>query len=90
MAHFCRWAGVTCEHGHVTALGVSGLSETISPAIGNLTYLEALNFTRNAFSRSIPASLGWLRRLSYVSFYDNRLSGVIPDSLRNCTGLAYV
>ncbi|KAM0848821.1 hypothetical protein ACQ4PT_054134 [Festuca glaucescens] len=88
-AHFCRWAGVTCEHGHVTSLGVSGLSGTISPAIGNLTYLETLNFSKNTFSGSIPANLGRLRRLSFLSFCDNRLSGVIPDSLRNCTGLAY-
>ncbi|XP_051198402.1 uncharacterized protein [Lolium perenne] len=89
-AHFCRWEGVICDHGHVTSLGVSGLSGSISPAIGNLTYLETLNFSKNAFSGSIPATLGRLRRLSYLSFCDNGLSGVIPDSLRNCTGLAYV
>ncbi|CAM0909276.1 unnamed protein product [Alopecurus aequalis] len=90
-AHFCRWPGVTCEHGHVTSLDMSchALSGIVSPALGNLTYVRTLNFSQNALSGSIPGSLGRLRRLRFLSFCDNRLSGVIPDSLRNCTSLAY-
>lgn len=90
-AHFCRWPRVTCTHGHVTSLDVSylGLTGTISPAVGNLTYLETLNLNRNALSGSIPASLGRLKRLNYLGLCDNGgVSGEIPDSLRNCTNLA--
>uniref|UniRef100_A0A8R7R7F0 Receptor kinase-like protein Xa21 n=2 Tax=Triticum urartu TaxID=4572 RepID=A0A8R7R7F0_TRIUA len=90
-AHFCRWPGVTCVHGHVTALKMSylGLTGTISPALGNLTYLEYLGLNKNTLSASIPASLGRLRRLSYLGLCDNGgVSGEIPDSLSNCTSLA--
>lgn len=90
-AHFCRWAGVNCRHGHVTALTMMsfGLTGTISPALGNLTYLERLDLNRNALSGGIPASLGRLRGLNYLGLCDNGgVSGEIPDSLRNCTSLA--
>ncbi|XP_037469840.1 probable LRR receptor-like serine/threonine-protein kinase At3g47570 [Triticum dicoccoides] len=90
-AHFCRWAGVNCMHGHVTALRMMsfGLTGTISPALGNLTYLERLDLNRNALSGGIPASLGQLRHLNYLGLCDNGgVSGEIPDSLCNCTSLA--
>ena len=90
-AHFCRWAGVNCTRGHVTALRMMsfGLTGTISPALGNLTYLERLDLNRNALSGGIPASLGQLRHLNYLGLCDNGgVSGEIPDSLCNCTSLA--
>ncbi|GJN25711.1 hypothetical protein PR202_gb13574 [Eleusine coracana subsp. coracana] len=89
--HFCRrWAGVTCTAGRVTSLDVSErrLTGTLSPSIGNLTYLSSLNLNQNGISGSIPASLGRLRRLSYLSLCDNAFSGEIPDALRNCTALS--
>ncbi|TVU11685.1 hypothetical protein EJB05_45285, partial [Eragrostis curvula] len=92
-AHFCRWAGVTCTQGHVTSLNVSGFGVTgmISPAVGNLTYLEKLNLDYNRLSGSIPVTLGCLRRLSFLSFFFTGGLGMkIPDSLRNCTSLKYV
>jgi hypothetical protein len=42
------------------------LTGTLSPAVGNLTYLETLNLTANGMSGPIPASLGRLRRLSLL------------------------
>ncbi|KAL6603128.1 hypothetical protein ACP70R_043489 [Stipagrostis hirtigluma subsp. patula] len=92
-AHFCRWAGVSCTHGHVTSLELSdlGLTGAISPAIGNLTYLETLDLKDNKLSGSIPASIGRLRRLSYLGLCRNGgVGGEIPDGLRNCTSLAVV
>ncbi|AQK81527.1 LRR receptor-like serine/threonine-protein kinase EFR [Zea mays] len=92
-AHFCRWAGVSCIRGHVVSLQLSylGLVGTISPAIGNLTYLELLDLNRNQPSGSIPSSIGRLRRLTYLGLCDNGgVGGEIPDSLRNCTGLTVV
>jgi Leucine-rich repeat (LRR) protein len=89
-AHLCRWSGVTCTDGRVTSLDVSErrLTGTLSPAVGNLTYLETLNLTANGMSGPIPASLGRLRRLSYLSLCDNAFSGTIPAALRNCTALS--
>ncbi|KAL6874015.1 hypothetical protein ACP4OV_014097 [Aristida adscensionis] len=88
--HFCRWPGVSCTAGRVTSLDVSErrLAGTLSPAVGDLAYLDVLNLTMNSISGSIPASLGRLRRLSYLSLCDNAFTGEIPDALRNCTGLA--
>jgi len=61
---YCSWVGVTCGRRHrwrVVALNLSsqGLAGTISPAIGNLTFLRLLNLSYNttAFTvRSLPAS----------------------------------
>ncbi|KAL6873497.1 hypothetical protein ACP4OV_013579 [Aristida adscensionis] len=86
--HFFRWPGVSCTAGRVTSLDVSEhrLAVTLSPAIGNLAYLEVFSLTRN----SISGSLGQLRRLSFLSLCDNAFTGEIPDTLRNCTGLTTV
>ncbi|KAL6603129.1 hypothetical protein ACP70R_043490 [Stipagrostis hirtigluma subsp. patula] len=88
--HFCRWPGVNCTAGRVTSLDLSELrlTGTLSPAVGDLAYLEVLNLTSNGISGGIPASLGRLRRLTYLSLCDNAFAGEIPDALRNCTGLA--
>ena len=61
---YCSWEGVTCGRRHpwrVVALNLSsqGLAGTISPAIGNLSFLRLLNLSYNttAFTvRSLPAS----------------------------------
>ncbi|XP_066341565.1 putative receptor-like protein kinase At3g47110 [Miscanthus floridulus] len=92
-SHFCRWRGVACTGGHVTSLNVSslGLTGTISPAIGNLTYLEYLVLKKNQLSGTIPASIGSLRRLRYLDLCDNiGISGEIPDSFRSCTSLGFL
>ena len=92
-SHFCRWPGVACTDGHVTSLNVSslGLTGTISPAIGNLTYLEYLVLEKNQLSGTIPDSIGSLRRLQYLDLCDNiGISGEIPESLRSCTSLRFL
>ena len=65
---FCSWEGVTCSRRRptrVVALNLygSGLSGVLSPAIGNLTFLQTLNLSSNGLYGEIPASLGRLRRL---------------------------
>jgi hypothetical protein len=49
----------------VVALDLSsqGLDGTISPAIGNLTFLRSLNLSFNGLRGEIPPSIGSLRRL---------------------------
>ncbi|KAM0848822.1 hypothetical protein ACQ4PT_054135 [Festuca glaucescens] len=89
-ASVCRWAGVNCSSaGQVTALDVSsrGLEGTLSPAVGDLEYLDFLNLTDNALSGPIPASLGKLKLLSFLSLCDNTFSGEIPGALRGLENL---
>jgi Leucine-rich repeat (LRR) protein len=54
----CSWEGVTCSRRHqwrVVALDLSarGLAGTISPAIGNLTFLRSLNLSFNGLQGEI-------------------------------------
>ncbi|OEL33143.1 hypothetical protein BAE44_0005841 [Dichanthelium oligosanthes] len=60
---YCSWEGVTCSRRHrwrVVALDLSsqGLAGTISPAIGNLTFLRSLNLSINTLQGEIPPSIG--------------------------------
>ena len=66
-ASYCSWEGVTCcrrQRWRVVALNLSsqGLAGTISPAIGNLTFLRILELSYNSLQGEIPASIGSLRR----------------------------
>jgi hypothetical protein len=49
--HFCRWQGITCgrKHQRVTAMYLPGynLSGSISPYIGNLSFLRVVNLRDN-------------------------------------------
>lgn len=68
---YCAWEGVTCSQRHrsrVVALDLNsqGLSGTISPAIGNLTFLQMLNLSFNPLYGEIPPSISSLRRLKYL------------------------
>ncbi|KAI3808896.1 hypothetical protein L1987_24859 [Smallanthus sonchifolius] len=73
---FCRWQGVTCSprHQRVTHLDLSsrGLSGTLSPSIGNLSFLRGIQLFNNSLSGEIPAEIGLLH-LGY-----NILVGKIP------------
>ena len=88
----CSWAGVTCSRRHqwrVVALDLSaqGLAGTISPAIGNLTFLRSLNLSFNGLRGEIPPSVGSLRRLQQLDLGVNMLAGVIPTNISRCTSL---
>ncbi|CAN6362544.1 unnamed protein product [Urochloa humidicola] len=93
----CDWAGVTCgrpESGGAAAiialdLGGHGLRGQISPSLGNLTSLVALDLSSNAFSGEIPP-LGRLRALRSLDLGDNTLHGAIPSTLTNCSGLSFI
>ncbi|CAL4987287.1 unnamed protein product [Urochloa decumbens] len=89
---FCQWPGVTCSlrhKGRVSSLNLSsaGLVGTISPSIGNLTFLKFLNLSFNELQGEIPSTIGHLSRLQYLNFRRNSLHGGISDVLRNCSGL---
>ncbi|XP_048420835.1 receptor kinase-like protein Xa21 [Pyrus x bretschneideri] len=91
-SHFCLWRGVTCSKRHrerVTGLDLSGqkLAGTISPHIGNLSFLMELYFQNNSLSGQIPPEIGRLRRLQVLRLSINSLSGFIPVNISNCLNL---
>jgi Leucine-rich repeat (LRR) protein len=92
---YCSWEGVTCGTRHrwrVVALDLSsqGLAGTISPAIGNLTFLRSLNLSYNTLRGEIAPSVGSLRRLQRMDLSFNMLTGVIPSNLSRCTSLQHI
>ncbi|KEH43257.1 LRR receptor-like kinase [Medicago truncatula] len=89
--HFCMWHGVTCGHRHqrVTEIKLVGykLQGSISPHVGNLSFLRVLYLDDNSFHANVPRELGRLFRLQAISFANNTLGGRFPTSLTNCTQL---
>ncbi|XP_044472305.1 putative receptor-like protein kinase At3g47110 [Mangifera indica] len=78
----CSWVGISCgaRHERVTALNLSfmDLGGTISPHLGNLSFLVKLDLSYNNFHGHLPNELGQLRRLRIFSVGNNRISGDIP------------
>ncbi|KAG5589246.1 hypothetical protein H5410_039760 [Solanum commersonii] len=89
--HFCSWEGVTCGHLHqrVTKLHLTSLDlvGTLSPFIGNLTFLTSLKLELNNFHGKIPPQVGGLFRLQHLSLTNNSFSGEIPINLSRCLNL---
>ncbi|KAI4328594.1 hypothetical protein L6164_020934 [Bauhinia variegata] len=92
--HFCQWRGITCGklHQRVTILNLSSqrLQGSISPYIGNLTFLQRLNLNNNSFNGEIPPQIGNLRRLQVLRLDENLLSGEIPSNISGCSNLLYI
>ncbi|KAK9725008.1 hypothetical protein RND81_05G115200 [Saponaria officinalis] len=89
--HHCNWEGVTCGHKHkrVTRLDLFsiGLSGTISPFIGNLTFLNTILLYNNSLTGMIPQEIGRLFRLKVLGLFNNTLVGGIPANLSGCINL---
>jgi Leucine-rich repeat (LRR) protein len=89
---YCNWEGVTCSKRHPWRvvgldLGSQGLDGTISPAIGNLTFLRSLNLSTNTLQGEIPPTIGSLRRLQRLDLSTNMLTGAIPRNISRCISL---
>nr|CAB3449977.1 unnamed protein product [Digitaria exilis] len=90
---FCSWEGVSCTRGRTPPRVVGldllkgGLAGTLSAAIGNLTFLRALELGFNWLHGDVPASLGRLRRLRYLDLGYNAFSGEIPGNLTSCVAM---
>ncbi|XWS10613.1 hypothetical protein CRYUN_Cryun38cG0011700 [Craigia yunnanensis] len=86
----CNWIGVTCgsRHHRVTALNFSGmgLTGTIQPHLGNLSFLAWLDICHNNFHGPLPVDLANLRRLKSFELCNN-FTGVIPTTLGNLSKL---
>ncbi|TYH00333.1 hypothetical protein ES288_A10G267200v1 [Gossypium darwinii] len=76
--HFCQWIGVACgrKHRRVTKLKlrILKLSGSLSPYIGNLSFLRELDLVGNSFYNQIPQEIR-------VDMSDNQLTGEIPALL---------
>ncbi|PKI74283.1 hypothetical protein CRG98_005340 [Punica granatum] len=90
-AHLCSWDGVLCgrRHGRVIAIDLEArnLTGTISPYIGNLSFLRSINLRNNFFHAEIPREIGRLFRLQSLGLTLNLLQGNIPVELGNCSRL---
>ncbi|KAK3425081.1 hypothetical protein EUGRSUZ_F01797, partial [Eucalyptus grandis] len=88
---FCQWYGVICgrRHQRVTVLDLrsQGLFGSISPHIGNLSFLGEMWLQNNSFNQEIPPQLGQLRRLRILILTSNSLVGEIPRNILSCSDL---
>ncbi|KAG2685481.1 hypothetical protein I3760_10G127800, partial [Carya illinoinensis] len=83
----CNWIGVSCSRRRqrVTTLNLSymGLQGTISPHMGNLSFLVLLDLSFNSFFGFIPHEIGHLHRLRILFLSSNQLEGSIPPTIHN-------
>ncbi|KAM0066554.1 putative non-specific serine/threonine protein kinase [Helianthus debilis subsp. tardiflorus] len=89
--HLCDWSHVYCgkRHRRVTYLNFSskGLEGSLSPYVGNLSFLHKLSLGNNSFHGAIPQEVGRLSRLRYLYLYNNKFNAVIPTNLSGCFNL---
>ncbi|XP_031103869.1 probable LRR receptor-like serine/threonine-protein kinase At3g47570 [Ipomoea triloba] len=85
---FCEWAGITCGHKHQRVVQVnlssSNLQGSLSPAIGNLSFLRVILLQKNSLTGIIPSEIGRLSRLQMLSLANNSFSGEIPKNISQC------
>ncbi|CDP17451.1 unnamed protein product, partial [Coffea canephora] len=91
----CDWRGVTCgsRHRRVTTLNISslGLTGTIPPQLGNLSFLlETLQLSYNPLRGTIPMEIGYLNKLKNIVMYYNQLSGPLPLEIFNISSLEII
>ncbi|TYJ48352.1 hypothetical protein E1A91_A01G055800v1 [Gossypium mustelinum] len=90
----CKWIGVTCgsRHQRVIALDLSNmnLSGTVSPHIGNLSFLTLLNMKNNKFHGPLVAQLANLHRVKYIELSFNGFYGEIPSWFGSFPKLQYL
>ncbi|KAI4384060.1 hypothetical protein MLD38_009829 [Melastoma candidum] len=87
----CSWTGVTCGHNHprVVSLYLNGLSlsGSLSPYVGNLSFLRSIDLGDNSIGGEIPAEIGNLPRLQSLNLSSNNLEGWIPSNISRCSEL---
>ncbi|KAK2967959.1 hypothetical protein RJ640_002814, partial [Escallonia rubra] len=98
VTHVCNWTGVICNrHGRVATLNLSNMDllGTISPSIGNLSFLVSLDLSNNNLSggipkemaRTVPLEIGHLSNLKQINLGFNSLRGTIPATIFNISTL---
>ncbi|PRQ37584.1 putative non-specific serine/threonine protein kinase [Rosa chinensis] len=64
-----------------------GLQGTISPHVGNLSFLVSLDPRNNSFIELLPHEISLLPRLRILVLQDNKLEGNIPPTIHQCQQL---
>uniref|UniRef100_A0A7I4FKM5 Protein kinase domain-containing protein n=1 Tax=Physcomitrium patens TaxID=3218 RepID=A0A7I4FKM5_PHYPA len=83
----CYWNGITCmkvqgvDRVVQIVLPRKSLGGTLSPYLGNLTYLAVVNLDTNNFTGQIPGELFKSPALSSLYLSDNNFSGAIPTAI---------
>ena len=92
--HFCKWQGITCSPMHQRVIELSlekyQLHGSLSPYVGNLTFLINIYLRNNNFVGEIPQELGKLLQLQQLSLTNNSFVGEIPTNLTYCSNLKYL
>ncbi|XP_044415348.1 putative receptor-like protein kinase At3g47110 isoform X2 [Triticum aestivum] len=83
---YCQWPGIGCslKHKHrVTVLNLSSevLGGTITPSIGNLSFLRILDLRRNNLQGNLPASLVNSTEIFALDVSFNNLIGRLPPEI---------
>ncbi|RDX63609.1 putative LRR receptor-like serine/threonine-protein kinase, partial [Mucuna pruriens] len=90
--HHCNWIGITCNisNGRVIHLSLEQLrlGGTLTPFIGNLTFLTKLNIRNSSFHGEFPQEVGRLQYLQHLNISYNYFGGSIPSNLSHCTQLS--
>ncbi|KAJ0568950.1 putative non-specific serine/threonine protein kinase [Helianthus annuus] len=90
---FCMWPGVTCgrRHQRVTSLNLTGkgMEGSLSPFVGNLSFLRSIILDDNRFYGSIPHEVSRLSRLQKLSLRKNFFTGEIPANISSCSKLRF-
>ncbi|CAN8300821.1 unnamed protein product [Cochlearia groenlandica] len=88
----CNWIGVTCgrKQERVISLDLGGfkLAGSVSPSIGNLSFLRLLNLGDNSFEGRIPPSLSNCSGLLTLDVSSNQLGHGVPSELGSLSKLA--
>ncbi|XP_052304473.1 probable LRR receptor-like serine/threonine-protein kinase At3g47570 isoform X3 [Populus trichocarpa] len=89
--HFCQWSGVTCGRRHQRVIELdlhsSQLVGSLSPHIGNLSFLSLLRLENNSFTNTIPREIDRLVRLQTLILGNNSFTGEIPANISHCSNL---
>nr|XP_048330743.1 putative receptor-like protein kinase At3g47110 [Ziziphus jujuba var. spinosa] len=88
----CDWVGVTCgaKHKRVTMLNLSymGLTGTVPPQLGNLSFLVELRCRNN--SCVVPNEIGDLQNLEVLVLQVNHLNGPMPPKFFNISSMRII
>ncbi|EEF28405.1 serine-threonine protein kinase, plant-type, putative, partial [Ricinus communis] len=66
------------------------LAGSISPSVGNLSFLRELNLRNNSFSHEFPQEINHLGRLEILDLSNNSISGHMPANISSCSNLISV
>ncbi|KAI3838999.1 hypothetical protein MKX03_009714 [Papaver bracteatum] len=91
--HFCKWRGVICSRrDRVIKIDLPSqrLVGSLSPHIGNLSFLKELILHNNSLIGEIPQQIGLLSQLKELSISDNSLEGEIPHNISRCSNLIHL